>query len=99
MQHLIESSYVAILCALPKSGKTYLIKYLLNEMFKQKKLKYGLVFCPSKFTGAYDYLPNAFVHANYNENVLRKFYNIQVAQHLKNKKAEPAFVIFDDWVN
>ena len=34
----------------------------------------------------------------YDENVLRKFYNIRVKQHLKNKKAEPAFVIFDDCI-
>jgi len=99
MEQLInDTPYISILCAPPKSGKTYLIKYLLNEMFKKKKLKYGIVFCPTKFTGAYDFLPNEFVHSRYNENTLIKFYNIQIAQQKKNKKAEPAFIIFDDCI-
>ena len=99
MEEMINKTpNISIICAPPESGKTYLIKYLLNEMFKNKKVKYGIVFCPTKFKGQYNYLPNEFIHAQYNENVLRKFYNIQIAQFLKNKNIEPAFVIFDDCI-
>eukprot|EP01080_Neovahlkampfia_damariscottae_P013645 gene13645-gene10492 len=89
---------ILYICASPGSGKTYFTKYLLNELFKQKKLKYGIVFSPTKFTGAYDYLPNAFVHSKYDENVLIKLYNLQIQQFNKKGNAQPAFVVFDDCV-
>ena len=89
---------IIILCAAPKSGKTYMVKYLMNELFKKKKLDYGICFCPTNFTGAYDYLPEHYIHSQYNENTFINFYNIQIEQIKKNKKCKPAFVIFDDCI-
>ena len=69
---------------------------MLNELFRKKKLKYGIVFTGSKYNGDFDFLPSKYVHSKYDENVLKKFYNIQVKQKLEKGKASPAFIIFDD---
>ena len=87
---------ITFICAPPKSGKSYLIKYLLNELFRKKKLKYGIEFIGSKYNGDFDFLSSKYVHSKYDENVLKKFYNIQIKQIQKKGKAPPAFIIFDD---
>ena len=87
---------ITFICAPPKCGKSYFVKYLLNELFKKKKLKYGIVFTGFKHNGDFDFLPQKYVHSKYDENVLKKFYNIQIKQIQKKGKAPPAFIIFDD---
>ena len=89
---------ITIVCTPPNSGKSYLIKYLLTELFRHKKFKYGIVFCPTKFNGSYDFLPKEYIHSQYKENTLIKFYNLQIKQHKDKGKAPPAFVVFDDCI-
>eukprot|EP01080_Neovahlkampfia_damariscottae_P004128 gene4128-gene7033 len=90
---------ICYICAPPASGKTYFLKYLLSELFRQKKLKYGIIFSPSKFTGSYDFLPKEYVHSKYDENILIKLFNMQVkTKSNTDKNPPPAFVVFDDCI-
>jgi hypothetical protein len=69
---------ITYICTPPKSGKSYLVKYLLNELFKSKKLKYGIVFIGSKYNGDFDFLPQHYVYSRFDENVLKRLYNLQI---------------------
>jgi hypothetical protein len=89
---------ITLICAPPESGKTYLIKYLISDLFKAKKLKYGLCFCPTSFGGDFDYLPQKYIHTFYNEDIVKNLMDIQISQISQFGKAEPAFIIFDDCI-
>lgn len=89
----IKTPSIIILSAGPGSGKSYTIKYLLYCLFKQKKLKYGVVFCPTNaMNNNYDYIDSKFVYPSFDEENLKKFLRFQ-KQHM-----QPAFIIFDDCI-
>ena len=84
---------VLILAAKPKSGKSHAIKYFMHA--KRKEFDYGIVFTKTKFTDAYNYVPDQFVQKEFNAKVLKKLMKIQgklTEQGIKKN----AFVIFDD---
>lgn len=81
-----------------KSGKSYALRYVVQEIIKQKKFKFGWVFCKTAFNGSYDWMkPN--VTTGYSERVLMKHMGI-----LRRKREEvgrnmpPNFIIFDDLI-
>lgn len=80
----------------PRSGKSCLVKYILYDLFKNNKLKYGIVFCGTSFTGCYDFLPKKYVYGTYDENALINLINLQIIQIKNHGKASPAFIIWDD---
>lgn len=89
---------ITLVCAGPNSGKSYLCKYILQDLFKNNKLKYGIVFCATSFNQSYDFLPKKYIYSQYDENKLIQFINLQIGQIKKSGKAEPAFIIFDDMI-
>lgn len=81
-----------------KSGKSFALRYMVQEIIKQKKFKFGWVFCKTAFNGSYDWMkPN--VTTGYSERVLMKHMGI-----LRRKREElgrnmpPNFIIFDDLI-
>jgi len=89
---------ITLINAPPQSGKTYLIKYILTDLFKTKKVKYGIVFTTTNFTDSYDFIPENYVHSLYNEDIIKNLMEIQVNQIKENKKADPCFLVFDDMI-
>lgn len=79
----------------PMSGKTHLIKYMITDLFKNKKLDYGLVFCKTSFNNSYNFLPEKYIHNDYNEEVIKNLLRIQIQQK-ENGNSKKAFIIFDD---
>ena len=81
-----------------KSGKTYLLKYMIQFYSRHKKIfNFGLVLTGSKYNHEYDFLPKNAVH-EYDEELLNSYIN-----SLKKKKDEagggklPAsFLVLDD---
>ena len=89
---------ITLITAGPNSGKTVLCKYILYDLFKNKKLNYGIVFCPTGFNNSYDYLPKKYLYAQFDENTLIQLVNLQISQIKQHGKAKPAFVVFDDCI-
>jgi GTPase SAR1 family protein len=88
---------ISLICAPPASGKTYLIKYLLTDLYKKKKIDYGVVFCSTSFNkDNFDYIPENYLYSSYDENIILNLMNIQQQQIDFNDKAKPAFIVFDD---
>lgn len=78
--------------AAPKSGKSYLIKYLIYNLAKSKKIDYCVVFCGTAFNNNYDFLPPNYVFSNYDENVLSQI------MYLQQNSNKIVCLIFDDCV-
>lgn len=92
----IEDAGLYIITGLQGSGKSRLIKSILYN--KRKKFYCGLVFCQTDFSdmdNGYDYIPQGFVHPNYNEKVLKKFMNIQ-KKLVKDGTPKYSFIVLDD---
>ena len=90
---------ISLICAPPNSGKTYLVKYLLNQLYNKKKIYFGVVFCSSSFnTENFDYIPDKYLYSRYDENIILNLMNIQQEQINLNGKenSKTAFIVFDD---
>src|SRR5690606_27755811 len=83
------------------SGKSNLLKYIVKLLRKQ--LKYGVMFSQTAFNeGNLDYIPEKYIHTQYNPEILHNLMKIQAGLDKENRHL--AFVIFDDcivdsWVN
>ena len=79
------------------SGKSYMLQYILSAAYSQGVFEAGICFCPTAFTGNYDYLPKEAVFAKYDPNILRQYMDkIIKIKESKNNKEFGNFVIFDD---
>jgi len=78
-------------------GKSYMTRYLLQHMFKSGRLKFGLVFTPTKFNNDYAFLPEKCIIEGYDEEIL-KIYIENLKQLKENNKGiiEPSFILFED---
>src|SRR6185437_2828058 len=65
-----KKNTIHTLCCTSKSGKSYLLRHMLSTMLRSGELKFGLVFTATKFTGAYNWLPDKYVYANFDMEVL-----------------------------
>ena len=89
----IDLPAILLACGKPKSGKSHLIKYFMYT--HRKYYDYGIVFTKTKFNNAYDYIPDLFVHPNYDEKKLKNLMKLQANLINKGIKKK-CFVIFDD---
>ena len=65
----------------------------------KNKFSYGLVITNTFFTqDSFKYIPEKFVHSEYDEKVLTNFMNIQ-AELVKNRTPKEAFLILDDAID
>jgi len=87
-----------ILCiGRPRKGKSNMMKYLLLDgAVRQKQLQFGLIFCGTKYSGDYDFIPQEYVIEGYDENIFRKY--VAKLRDMKKEGIEipPNFVVFDD---
>lgn len=75
-------------------GKSYLLEYMAYQL--QHKLKYGLVFTNTKFTGkGFPYIAKEFIHDRYDEEKLIQLMTMQ-KRCVENGITNEAFVFFDD---
>ena len=96
MELLDKIPSIILITAGPSSGKTNLVKYILCDLFTKKKLSYGLVFCPTSFNEAYNFLPSKYIYSQYDEDAIINLINIQIKQIKENGRAKPCFIVFDD---
>lgn len=96
-----------VLCASPGSGKSYLIKWLIYNLWKRKKFNYGVVFCPTAHNGSYDWMPKNVFEAFITKKVkaakdepadLRNKELDTIIQYQKHNITSKAFIIFDDCI-
>jgi hypothetical protein len=86
---------IHILPASPGSGKSYLIKYLIYKLSKQKLIDYIIVFCGTSFNNSYNFIPEEFVYNDFNENILKN-----LLEHQSRFRKKPnCVIIFDDCVS
>jgi hypothetical protein len=78
-------------------GKSYFIRYLLYDRFKHPNWRGGIAFVGTKYTGAYDYLPDKAVIQGYDEKVLKAYVDNLTKQRMKGS-LQPSFIMFDDLV-
>lgn len=90
--------FISVISSAPQSGKSTLVKYMLTDLFSNKKLNYGLVFCPSAFDGGYSFLPEKYVYLRFDEDAVKNLMKIQMNQIKTNGSAKPAFIIMDDCI-
>lgn len=75
-------------------GKSHLIKYIMSK--HRKQFDYGIVFTQTWFKeGNFDYVPEEYVHKDYDENILKNFMNIQ-SKLIKKGISKQTFCILDD---
>lgn len=77
----------------PNSGKSHLLKYIMK--LHRKHFKWGLAFTKTKFTGGLSFIPQKYVRARYDENVLSAF----AKEQERTSGIWPAFLIFDDMLD
>lgn len=82
----------------PKQGKSFLMKHLLIAAALKNIYDFGLVFSPTKFNKAYDWLPADAVHPRYNENVLASFIMLMRDLVENHDFDGRVFLVFDDCV-
>lgn len=90
----IYTPSISLFIAEPRSGKSYLIKYIMYNLAKKKKIKQGIVFCPTNdMNNNYDYIDSSYIFPIYKEEYLKKYLEV-----LKTNTSIPSFLIFDDCI-
>ena len=98
-----KKNTIHTLCGTSKSGKSYLLRHMLSTMLRSGELKFGLVFTATKFTGAYNWLPDKYVYANFDMEVLAGWLAWLAKEKKKadasGKELPHSFIVFDDIVD
>ena len=73
----ISVPFNGLLIGKPKSGKTYLAKYIIKAMVVLGKLDYSIVISTTSFTGSYDWMPKKYRYEYYNESIIENLLEFQ----------------------
>ena len=98
----ITVPFSALVCSKRNSGKSVLVKYLLCELLKQKKITFAVVFSnTAEYSADWDCLPKSNRVQGFDEETLRRIVDSQKgkkAQILDGKKVAlpQVLLIFDD---
>jgi hypothetical protein len=102
---------VIVLIGKPRSGKSYAVKSLLYQYAKhfstERKNRghfaFGLAISKTAFTGAYNYIPEAYVWDSYDEGKLKLYLDsLEALRNFSTKdgkvedKLQPNFLLIDD---
>lgn len=79
-------------------GKSYFLRYLIQDRFNKGKFNFGLVFTKTNFNGDWSFIPKKAIKEGYDEGVLRRYVDNLKAIKEKDGHIEPNFIIFDDLV-
>ena len=95
----LEASVMAFIGE-PKSGKSTLIKSIMNFYNKKKYFQFGLCISGNSWNGDYDFLPSKSVWSKWDEERLKEYLDVLEQRahllHKKGKKLPPSFLILDD---
>lgn len=85
---------VCIINGAQRQGKSTCIRYIMGEY--KEKFKYGIIFSNTLFSSEenYDYVPNKYIHPQFQEDKLIKLMEIQ--RNLPEGQRPLCFIIFDD---
>lgn len=98
MEPIVKPNSLILFAASSRSGKSHLIKHLLMDMLSTKQVKFGLVFCATKFNGSYDFIEDKYVIGGYNEQTLRQYIEKLKEFQSKNGYFPNNFLVFDDLI-
>jgi len=105
---IIKPPCLIVVAGKSKRGKSYLIKYMITMLCLNKKFKFGLVFCKTKFNCGYDFIEDNKVIEGYKEDILKNYlqalqkygedHPLTAKQRAYNIKTNipPSFIVFDD---
>lgn len=79
-------------------GKSYFLRYLINDRFQQGKLGFGLVFTKTNFNCDWSFMPKKAIKEGYDEDLLIRYIDNLKAIKQKDGSIKPNFIIFDDLV-
>ncbi|MDR3414037.1 MAG: ATP-binding protein [Formivibrio sp.] len=79
-----------------KSGKSHLLHYMLMNTLMARKLKFGVVFCSTKFNNAYDWIQDKYVYDNLGPEGLNAYLSALKAIAKSGKPIPPNFIVVDD---
>jgi len=108
INNIIKPPCLIVVAGKSKRGKSYLIKYMITMLCLNKKFKFGLVFCKTKFNCGYDFIEDNKVIEGYKEDILKNYlqalqkygeeHPLTAKQKAYNIKTNipPSFIIFDD---
>lgn len=92
-----QTPTVNILFGPPKAGKSVLLKRLLYDKCINGYYKNIIVFTPTKFNEAYNFLDDKNVFQDYKEEILVKYLqNLENYYRKTKKKPPPNCIVFDD---
>ena len=81
-----------------KSGKSYALRYIVQESIKQGKFKWGWIFCKTAWNGSYMWA-DPCVTNGYSEAVLGRYMaRLMKMREEKGRDMPPNFIIFDDLI-
>lgn len=86
---------VTIISSRPKSGKSYLIKYLCYYVTQNKIVDNIYCFTGTAFSNDYNYLPKHSVTSTYNIEKVKAIVRYQI-NRIKKGKAKNILIVFDD---
>ena len=89
MDH-IQLPQILVLTGMPNSGKSHLMKYLVYKWSSEGLIDYVHAICPTKFNGGFNYIPDAYIHPSYSEELIKK---ILKQQEIEKKRL---VLILDD---
>lgn len=90
--------YLMVMIGKSFRGKSYMLRYILTHHLASGKLKFGMVFTNTPFTGDYNFLPKDIVRDGYDETILAQYIGNLRRIRETNGYVEPNFIVFDDLV-
>lgn len=98
---IFKQSSLIFLTGKSRSGKTYLVKYLITNALLKKQLYFGIVFSlTGKYNNDYNMLNSNCIIEGYNRQILINYLDM-LKQYRKKygKLPPPNFIIFDDVIS
>lgn len=80
----LADSWLMLIAGRSNTGKSHFIRWLFSEM--RNRFAYGVVFTTTAFEGAYDFLPDGYVHDEYSDETVHALIDVQKRAHKKAKK-------------
>jgi hypothetical protein len=90
-----KSHFILNIFGMCESGKSHLLKYLLYSASMKKEFDHLLFFTNTAFNGQYSYIPDEFIHRNYDEAIIGNYMKFQ-EEAIKSGKKSRGVIVFDD---
>lgn len=95
-----KKASVYVLCAKSRSGKSYFAEWLIRSRMKHQddslRWKFGMTYCGSAYSGAYNWLPKNSVREGFDEEHLAAYLEKLKEHKRKGKPIPMSFIWLDD---